>query len=278
MITDYLHYTGREALIAQAILSHGDWNDIYRNLRERNAIPLDRASQMLSRMRSKAVTILDKEYPPILRKDCPNPPFVLFYYGDIALAYDYTQILTVVGSREPTSYSCGLVKELCGDIADKGYIVASGLAKGIDTAAAEATARLSGKAIAVLGCGIDRVYPLENKELRDLIAFNGLLLSEYPGYEAPDAHHFPFRNRLLASLGHGTFVGEAQKTSGSMITVAYAAAMNRDIAALPFPAKEEVANNRLIKTGAAMIETVKDLELFMNTAMSRENEIFSEIL
>ena len=278
MISDFLNYTGRDALIAQAIESHGDWNDIYRNLRDRRAIPAEKATKLLSNMRCKAVTILDKEYPPILRKDCPNPPFVLFYYGDLRLAYDYTQVLTVVGSREPTAYARGLVQNLCAQIADKGYIIASGLARGIDTVAAEATAKLNGKAIAVLGCGIERAYPLENKSLRDLIAHNGLLLSEYPGNETPLPRHFPFRNRLLASLGYGTFVGEAHNPSGTMITVAYAAAMNRDICALPFLAGEEVANNRLIKTGAAMIETAEDLELFLNTAAAKEQEIFSEIL
>ena len=267
MIQTYLNYTGRIALIATAVECRGEWDEIYRRLRDKKSPSPEEAERLLATIQCKVTTVLDPDYPAVLRERCPKPPFVLFYYGDIKLARDSNQILTVVGARVCTDYAYQKTKYLVREIADRGYIVATGLARGIDTAAAEVTSEMPKKTIGVLGCGIERMYPLENEALRDRIAYNGLLLSEYPGDVEPMAKHFPVRNRILAALGRGIFVGEAHSHSGTLITIAYAMSMNRDVAALPFRCdEEEIVNNQMIKTGAALIESPEDLELFLNTA------------
>ena len=258
-------FFGREALIALAIKYQGDWNQIYAAIKSREPVDVEEGMRQMMAMECKAVTYIDPEYPTDLRNQCPRPPFVLFYYGDLSLIQDRSKILTVVGSREPSHYATEKTKALCHAIIDRGYIVCSGLAKGIDTAAAQATASFPGKAIGVMGCGIDRCYPLENQRYRDQIAKNGLLLSEYPGLTPPNAMHFPARNRLLAALAQGVFVGEVTPKSGTMITVAFALDMSRDVGTLPCQPDGETCNNQLIKTGAALIENVDDLELFLSS-------------
>ena len=260
-----MDYDSRTSLIATSLVCGGDFDKTYKAIQARQCPSVEEGLDLVAKLKCKAVTIIDKEYPPILRKACPRPPIVLYYYGDISLAYDPLRVLAVVGSRTPTDYSANLTRSLCEGIANRGFIVASGLARGIDTVAAEATARLPGKSIAVLGCGIERTYPLENKPLRDLIANNGLLLSEYPGFVPPEARNFPCRNRILACLAQATLISEAKPQSGTLITAAFALEFNRDVGVLPFRAGEEYVNNSLIKQGAALVETLEDLELLLNT-------------
>lgn len=255
--------TGREALIALAIKNHGDWDAIIADIRSRKSVDYEEGRELLKSIKCKVLTSLDAEYPDYLRNECHKPPFVLFYYGDIRLIQDRHRVLTVVGSRDCTDYAAKKTRSLCQAIADKGYIICSGLARGIDTVAAEATCSFPGKSIAVLGCGIERCYPLENESLQERISKNGLVISEYPGMTLPDPRHFPARNRLLACMCHGVFVGEVRPRSGTMITVAFALHYNRDVGTLPFRCDEEASNNSLLKNGSALIENVEDLELFL---------------
>ena len=259
-------FTGRDALIGLAVKYRGDWNQIYAGMRLKEKIEPAELKALLSTVKCKTLTVLDAEYPDEFRKSCRQPPFVLFYYGDISLMWDYRKILTIVGSRSPSDYAAKKARELAGGIADHGYIVASGLARGIDTCVGEATAGMPGKSIAILGCGIEETYPPENLELRKRIAKTGLLLSEYPGTTPPSARNFPMRNRILAAISYGTFIAEAGEQSGTLITAAFATEYNRDLAALPFRCDEGLANNRLIKGGAALVESVNDLDLFMSCA------------
>ena len=263
-------FYGREALIALSLKYAGDWNAIYLGMRSREDLDVEGTLKAIAALSCKAVTYLDPEYPDYLRKSCPQPPFVLYYYGDLSLIQDRSKVLTVVGSREPSDYALKKTRSLCQAIVDRGYIVCSGLAKGIDTCAAEATASFPGKSIAVLGCGLRRCYPAENLELQKRIAKNGLVITEYPEFTPPDAIHFPARNRLLAAFCQGVFVGQVTPRSGTMITVAYALEMARDVGALPFPADEEASNNQLIKTGSALIENVDDLELFLSVPSRKQ--------
>lgn len=261
--------SSRDYLIATAVKHGGNWDRVYEALRLREPMGEQEMKRLLSSIRSRVVTYFDEDYPEELRRACPKAPLVLFYYGDLSLAQDPTKVLTVVGSRTPSEYAVKKTRELCRGIAKRGYVVASGLARGIDSTAGEATATIPGRSIAVLGCGIDIVYPPENTLLRDRIASTGLLLSEYPNNVPPCPPHFPTRNRILATLGRGTFVGQSAPHSGTMITVAFAMHCNRDVAALPFQAGEETMNNYLIKNGAALIETVDDLSLFLETASKK---------
>jgi len=263
-------YFGREALIALSIKYQGNWNSIYAAVQKREYLDSEEGAKLIAELKCKVVTFIDPDYPVYLRKECPHPPFVLYYYGNLDLIQDRSKILTVVGSREPSEYAKNKTRSLCQSIVDRGYIVCSGLARGIDTIAAEATASFPGKSIAVMGNGIERCYPKENEALRNRIAKNGLLISEYPGYVDPEAQHFPARNRLLAAFAQGVFIGEVHPRSGTMITVAYALDMSRDVGAIPFRADEEACNNQLIKTGAALIENADDLELFLSSANPAE--------
>lgn len=256
----------RDIVIALAVRHKGDWNRIYAGLKQREDITDEEVIEIVSTVKSKTLTFLDPEYPEYLRSGCIRPPFVLFYYGDISLIQDMSRILTVVGSRSPSEYGANKTRELCRDMAEKGYILCSGLAHGIDTIAAEEGAKIPGKGIGVLGCGIEKMYPLENIELKKRLSRRGLVLSEYPGDAPPDSRNFPMRNRILAGLGKATFASEVKNHSGTSITVAYALAMNRDVGVLPFEAGEDYLNNGFIKSGAALIETPEDLVSMMTGA------------
>ena len=255
--------TPRDVIIALSVLHGGDWSAVYNAMRKRAFPPDEDVVDIVSSVRSKVITFLDDEYPLYLREGCIRPPLALFYYGDISLLRDPERILTVVGAREPTEYGARKTRELCREMVEKNYILASGLAYGIDTIAAEESAPKPGHAIAVLGCGIDRMYPLENTPLRDRIASTGLLLSEYSGATPPDSKNFPLRNRILAGIGKAVFASEVHHHSGTSITVAFAMEMDRDVGVLPFRADEDFANNDFLKHGAALINEVEDLVLMM---------------
>ena len=267
-----MEHTGREALIALSVLYHGNWDRIYEAIQRREFLSGEKIQTLLQGIQSNVVTLLDQEYPSHLREHCHKAPFVLFYYGDLSLAWDQSKILTVVGSRSPTSYALSKTHELCAEMAKKGYVLCSGLARGIDAAVAEESSVYPGKSIAVLGCGVDAMYPMENLPLKNKISANGLLLSEYPGKTPPDSRYFPSRNRILACIAQGVLIAEAAPKSGTLITAAYAMKYSRDIAALPFRAEDGLANNSLIKYGAALVETSADLELFMNRPFSMKKD------
>lgn len=270
-VIDMIEYLGREHLIATAVKNKGNWEKIFADLKARRSLPSYEISRLLNSVKSKATTIIDEDYPAEIRDACPRPPFVLFYYGDLSIAQDKDRILTVVGSRKPEEYAIQYTREICEGAAKNGYIVASGLARGIDTVAAEATSGMPGHSIAVLGCGLDVYYPPENRLLQTCIAGTGLLLSEYPEGVSPAAEHFPARNRILASISKGTFIGEAMPHSGTLITAAFVLTVNHDLAVLPTLAQSPTMNNSLIKTGAALVENVDDILSFMSCAPRGKN-------
>ena len=151
-----------------------------------------------------------------------------------------------------------MAKSLAKGACENGLTVVSGLAIGIDTAAGEASVPY-GCAVAVLGNGLDYVYPLENSDLQKKIGSAGLLLSEYPDGTPPTQRSFPARNRIIAGLSKGTVIVEAQKYSGTMITAAFALEFNRELAAVPHRAGEGSVCNEIIKEGGALVETTDDL-------------------
>lgn len=258
--------SGRDILIFLAVKHQGHWNAIYDEVKTGVSETPEEIRAVAQRYEGNVVTILDENYPERLFRDCPKPPFVLFYRGDLSLASKHLDILAVVGSRLPTEYARKKVYGLCAELVQKGKTIITGLASGIDTSAALEASKIQGGCIGVLGCGIHRCYPVENEELFARVASNGLLLSEYPDYCPPTPAHFPMRNRIVAALSNGVFIGEAKPKSGTLITLAFAAEMGRDVAALPFQADEEIVNNFLIQNGAALIEKVEDLLLFMSSS------------
>jgi len=156
----------------------------------------------------KVLTILDGAYPQRL-KEIYLPPIVLFYRGNLSLINQ--RAVAIVGSRDHSKYAKDCIHELIPTIVNDGIVVVSGLARGVDTLAHEETLKTSGNTIAVIGSGLDVVYPPENANLYDLIAKRGLILSEYPLQSRPLKFHFPYRNRIIAGLSHGVCVIEAKE-------------------------------------------------------------------
>lgn len=234
----------------------GNWRKIYDHIVEQRPVP-NEADHFADHYPCKIVTIMDDDYPKILQH-CPKPPLALYYRGNLSLLNDESRCVAIIGSRAASDYGKRMAKSLGDGLAKKGCVVISGIARGIDGTALEAAFPF-GKAVAILGNGVDRYYPSENADLQKRIEKDGLVLSEYPLGVEPSAEHFPNRNRIIASLSRMIVVAEAKPRSGTMITVAFAAEMGKDVGAVPFPADCETGCNRLIQDGAALITSADDV-------------------
>lgn len=204
------------------------------------------------------LTLLDDDYPTQLAES-DTPPPLLFALGRRALLA--RPMLAIVGSRNANAAGCATARAFAHSLAHHGYTIVSGLASGIDSAAHEGALDQSGSTIAVVGTGIDRVYPASNHALARRIAEDGLILSEFPLGSRPLAQHFPRRNRIIAGLGRGCLVVEAGIESGSLITARLAAEAGREVMAIPGSIHNPQARgcHRLIKTGARLVETIDDI-------------------
>lgn len=234
----------------------GNWNDIYRAIKCKEPINYDEYQKIMENSNYNAITILDEIYPEQF-KNVEKPPFVVFYYGDISLLK--SPMISVIGTRRPSEFGIVATKKVVKHLVSKNYVIVSGLACGIDGVAHKAAIDEGGKTIAILGSGIDLCYPKSNMKLYNEIRKNHLVLSEYPIDILPQKINFPFRNRLIASLGEKIVVTEAYANSGTSITVNYGLQMNRDICCISFPAFAHSFNNTLIKEGATLIDDVDDL-------------------
>jgi DNA processing protein len=200
----------------------------------------------------------DPAYPALL-KEIANPPPLLFTRGSLSDAD--RRAVAIVGSRRPSLAGTRLAGELGHGLAGLGFTIVSGLARGIDTAAHRGALEAGGRTIAVLGSGIDVVYPAENAGLADRIAASGALISELAPGSQPLRPHFPRRNRLISGLALGTVVVEAGEKSGALITAGFALDQNRTVFAVPGSPGEARSRgaNRLLKEGAKLVETVDDV-------------------
>jgi len=205
----------------------------------------------------RIVTLTDSNYPRLLR-EIPDPPPYLYVYGQLD---GDSANLAVVGSRNPTGYGLTTTRNLCESLTAYHLTIVSGMARGIDTAAHEGALASSGKTIAVLGSGLERIYPAENRELCHRIAENGAVVSEFPLMAGPEAHHFPIRNRVISGMSLGTVVVEATKKSGSLITARLAAEQNREVFAVPgsIQSFKSTGTHTLIKQGAKLVEHAQDI-------------------
>ena len=235
----------------------GDWHKLYQAIKIRENVIPEMVRKFAEQYATPYVTIVDDDYPSIL-KECRQPPFVLFYRGNIELLKDWRNCITIVGSRNAKTYGMDKCREISRDIAKEGYTIVSGLARGIDTAAMRGAVEL-GKAVGVLGTGLDTAYPSENRELQELVAQKGLLISEFPNGIGVRKENFPCRNRILACLSCLTLLGGSAEHSGTLITAGLAADMGREVACLPYRADEGSSNNLLIQTGAALVQNAKDV-------------------
>ncbi len=206
---------------------------------------------------ARLVMFTSTDYPKALFQIPDPPPFIyvkgLLSSGDVAIA--------IVGSRRATSYGLMTTGKLSGELASHGVCVVSGLARGVDTAAHKGALQAGGRTIGVLGCGIDKIYPPENRALFEEMAQKGCLISEYPLGTMPLAENFPRRNRIISGLSCGVLVIEAAENSGSLITAQYALEHGRDVFAVPGNISFATSRgcNRLIKQGAKLVDCVEDI-------------------
>ena len=200
----------------------------------------------------------EPDYPELLLQ-IPGRPLLLFVNGDLEALH--LPSLAIVGSRNPTHGGIRNAVEFSRYLARSGFVIVSGLAEGIDTAAHRGALDAGGKTVAFLGHGIDRVYPAANRELAHLISASGALLSEYPLGTRPLRRHFPERNRLISGLSLGTLVVEAARRSGSLITARLASEQGREVFALPGSIHNPLARgcHSLIRQGAKLVVTADDI-------------------
>jgi DNA processing protein len=221
---------------------------------------LDDQMRRLQRIGGRIVSLWDKDYPANLKK-IYDPPIVLFLRGSFDPRDTYA--VAVVGTRDPSSYGVHCAERFATDLARNGLTVVSGLARGIDTTAHGAALRAQGRTIAVIGSGIDRIYPSENGPLAERITHAGAVVSEYEMGAKPDAVNFPRRNRIISGIAMATLVVETGVEGGAMITATTALDQNRDVFAVPFALSDKQKNNGtnvLIRESKAMLaESVADI-------------------
>lgn len=207
---------------------------------------------------AKVIVVNDENYPELL-KQIAQPPAMLFYKGTLPHYDDFC--IAMVGSRNLTSYGKEAAQMIAEDLASRGVVVVSGAARGIDTASHQGALR-RGRTVAVLGCGIDVVYPSENRKLfAEIIEKDGAIISEYPPGTSPYPAFFPARNRIISGLSHGTVVVEAGKKSGALITADLALNEGRDVFAVPGSIFSRMSDgpNNLIKQGAHPVASAEDI-------------------
>jgi DNA processing protein len=204
------------------------------------------------------IPISDPRYPPRL-KEIFDPPIALFARGRVELLHSV--MLGVVGTRRPTAYGIAATERLSPDLAQAGLTIVSGMARGIDTAAHRSTLGIGGDTIAVFGCGVDLVYPAENRKLATEIAEKGLLVSEFPMSAPAYPQNFPIRNRVISGMGVGVLIVEGAQYSGSAITAKMALEQQREVFAVPgnITSKMSWGPNLLVKQGAKLVQEWNDV-------------------
>jgi DNA processing protein len=236
---------GVSAAIAAAIKGHG--------AREQ----AERECEAVRHAGVRIVTLSDAEYPPLLHQIYDPPPF-LYVKGDLPTR---RPAVAVVGSRRSSGYGKSVTERLAEELARHGVTIISGMARGIDTAAHRGALQGGGPTVAILGCGVDQVYPPENRQLFDRVAANGALVSEFPLGTLPLPENFPRRNRIISGMAHGVVVVEAAENSGSLITARLALEQGRDVFAIPgnITSLASRGTNRLIRDGAKLVASVDDI-------------------
>lgn len=204
------------------------------------------------------VTWDDERYPPLLR-DIPDPPAALYIDGDPDALWQAQ--LAVIGSRNPTSGGRRNARDFAAELARQGLTITSGMADGIDSEAHEAALSVGKQTVAVLGTGVDRVYPAKGAGLASRVAAAGALVSEFPPGTGPHKSHFPSRNRIISGLGLGVLVIEAGLRSGTLITARLAGEQGREVFALPGSIHNPMSKgcHRLIREGAKLVEDISQI-------------------
>jgi DNA processing protein len=221
-------------------------------------------------------TPADPEYPRLLL-ETPNLPPVLYYRGEVDLLENSGEkpLVGIVGTRKPSDYGIRWTRQISTALAKNGFTVVSGMAEGIDTETHLATMKAGGRTIAVLGTGVDVIYPPKNRDLYKQILTQGLVVSEYPAKTPPDRKHFPQRNRIIAGLSRAVLVMEAPVKSGALITATYANEYGRDVYALPGRIDDYPSQGclKLLNQGASLVLKELDQLLTMLGAIPKIDTI-----
>lgn len=221
-------------------------------------IDLDKEFEKVLSLGIELITIQSRSYPPLLLEIFNSPP-LLFVRGE--LIKKQNRSIAIVGSRRASSYGKLVAEELACDLSERGITVVSGLARGIDSAVHKGALEKEGGTIAVLGCGLDTVYPPENRKLFNDISEKGSVVSEFPLGTIPAQQNFPLRNRIISGLADGVVVVEASEKSGALITADFALDQGREVFAVPGSVKnrQSKGSHKLIKAGACLIESADDI-------------------
>jgi DNA processing protein len=244
----------------------------------RSRIDLDAEMEKIGALGLGVLTWESDEYPALLRH-IDYPPPLIYLRGDILPADEWA--VAVVGTRTPSAYGKEVVRRLAGGLAENGITIVSGLAFGIDGSAHQAALDVGARTLAVLGCGLDTIYPWRHRDLADRIAESGALISDYPLGTKPEAGNFPPRNRLISGLSLGTLVVEAGAKSGALITAGYALEQGRETFAVPgnIYNRTSVGANALIQRGEAKLVTcVEDVLEELNLTMVAQHTEAREVV
>ena len=234
-----------------AILCHGDWNEIAAFIKERRPIDLEECLKVVSALPCHAITIMEADYPAAL-KNALQPPFVLFYQGNLSLLENHRRCVALLGSRNDADYGEAQGKRFAKALASEGATIISSISKGVNEKVLKEAVPF-GKAVAVLPCGVDVYYPAEFSELQRKIKDNGLLISEFPPGTQPSPKTFPARNRIIAGLSSYVLVASTHQGEGTLSTIGIALSQGKTVGCFPYRLDEGNVNNNLILEGAEMI-------------------------
>lgn len=234
-------------------------NSITSTVRDLHSITIHEQIRQYAMNNIQIITFFDKEYPEEL-KETFEPPWVLYAKGNLALL-EKKRKLAIVGSRQASEYGKNALARLVPELVNNDFVIVSGLAKGIDALAHEATLNSGGNTIAVIAGGLFHLYPQETIRLAKRIMEEQLILSEYPPNTRPTRWQFPMRNRIISGLSLGTLIVEAKRRSGSLITANYAVQEGREVFAIPgnIFSPFSVGTNELIQQGAKLVMGIDDI-------------------
>ncbi len=264
-----------KASIQQLQAANLDKRSLQNLLLARRELDLEQEWQRVQKANVQVLTWDDPDYPPNLR-EIDAPPPVLYVRGEIverdALA------VALVGTRRASSYGREVGHVLASELVRNGITIVSGLALGVDTIVHQAALDAGGRTIAVLGSGVDQIYPAQNRALAQAIMSNGALVSEYPLGTRPEANNFPPRNRIISGLSRGIVIIEAGQRSGALITASFAADQGRDVFAVPGSILHpgSVGCNELIRQGAIPCLNVNDILDHLNITRLNEQQLLRE--
>lgn len=243
----------------------------------RGKLDLTAELERVDQLGIKVLTWDSPNYPSLLI-NIPDPPPVLYVKGEMLSRDEWA--LAVVGTRRSTVYGREATRALVNGLAAGGVTIVSGLARGIDTHAHEIALDAGGRTIAVLGSGVDIIYPAQNRKLAERVVENGALVSEYPLGTKPEGGNFPRRNRIISGLSLGVLVVEGSKRSGAMITADFAAEQGREIFSVPgnILSRNSDGPNQLIQHGAKLVTTIGDILEELNLTMVAEQAEAREII